>query len=93
LFHKDGYFTLPAFPVTELRDPTGAGDSYIGALMGSLAAAHKTDFNALKSAIVDATAVGSLAVESLGPDRLEAAGKATLRRRREQILRSTQLRA
>src|SRR3954464_3316103 len=34
LFHRDGFFAIPAYPVTKFVDPTGAGDSYAGALIG-----------------------------------------------------------
>ena len=36
LFHEDGSFALPAYPVTNLRDPTGAGDSFAGARLADL---------------------------------------------------------
>ena len=55
LFHEEGLFALPAYPVTELRDPTGAGDSFAGALLGYLASAGATDFAALKQAMVYGT--------------------------------------
>lgn len=63
LFHPDGVFVLPAYPVDALKDPTGAGDSFAGALVGALSAQGKTDFAAIKRAMVYATAVGSLTVE------------------------------
>jgi len=74
LFHADGLFAFPAYPVTRVEDPTGAGDSYLGALVGSLAAQNDTGFDALKRAIVRATATASLTVESFSCDRLEEAG-------------------
>lgn len=75
LFHPDGLFAFPAYPVTRVEDPTGAGDSYLGALVGSLAAEDDTGFAALKRAIVRATATASLTVESFSCDRLEEAGR------------------
>ena len=59
LFHSDGLFMLPAYPVTRVEDPTGAGDSYLGALVGSLAAQGATGFAALKRSLIQATATAS----------------------------------
>jgi sugar/nucleoside kinase (ribokinase family) len=74
LFHKDGMFALPAYPVTQLHDPTGAGDSFAGALIGRLASRNRTDFGAIKEAMLFATCTASLTVEAFGCDRLESAG-------------------
>lgn len=74
LFHEDGLFALPAYPVTQLLDPTGAGDSFAGTLLAVLAALQRTDFGAIKTAMLYATAVASLTVEAFSCDRLERAG-------------------
>lgn len=78
LFHEDGNFALPAYPVTELRDPTGAGDSFAGALIGRLASRNRMDFHAIKEAILYGTCTASLTVEAFGCDRLESAGCAAI---------------
>jgi sugar/nucleoside kinase (ribokinase family) len=75
LFHEDGLFALPAYPVTQLHDPTGAGDSFAGALIGRLASRNRSDFSAIKEAMLYATCTASLTVEAFGCDRLESAGK------------------
>ena len=75
LFHEDGLFALPAYPVTQLHDPTGAGDSFAGALIGRLASRNRSDFAAIKEAMLYATCTASLTVEAFGCDRLESAGK------------------
>ena len=85
LFHPQGLFMLPAYPVTELVDLTGAGDSFAGALLGYLAAKHKTDFVTLKQAMLYATATASLTVEALSCDRLESAGAAAIQKRVEEL--------
>ncbi|MFM8550415.1 MAG: PfkB family carbohydrate kinase [Verrucomicrobiota bacterium] len=87
LFHEEGMFALPAYPVTELRDPTGAGDSFAGALLGYLAAAGATDFTTLKQAMVYGTAVASLTVEAFSTDRLAKAGCREIRARRKELLK------
>ena len=87
LFHEEGMFALPAFPVTELRDPTGAGDSFAGALLGYLAASGMTDFAALKQAMIYGTVVASLTVEAFSTDRLAKAGCREIRARRKELLK------
>jgi len=78
LFHEDGLFALPAFPVTQLHDPTGAGDSFAGALIGRLASRQRSDFSAIKEAMLYATCTASLTVEAFGCERLESAGKSVI---------------
>ena len=87
LFHEDGMFALPAYPVTELRDPTGAGDSFAGALIGRLASSNRTDFDAIKEAMIYATCTASLTVEAFGCDRLESAGVKAIQERSDTLLR------
>jgi len=91
LFHPEGRFALPAYPVTELRDPTGAGDSFAGALLGYLAATDDTSFNAIRKAMVYATATASMTVEDFSCDRLESAGAEAIQARFNEILSMTQL--
>lgn len=86
LFHQEGLFALPAYPVTELRDPTGAGDSFAGAMLGHLASVGRHDFAALKQGMLYGTAVASLTVEAFSTDRLAAAGCAEIRARRKALL-------
>jgi cytidine kinase len=81
LFSRDALFAHPAYPVEELHDPTGAGDSFLGALMGRLAALGQADFRAVKQAIPYATAAASLTVEAFGLDRLESEGRETIEKR------------
>jgi sugar/nucleoside kinase (ribokinase family) len=48
-------FVLPAYPATDVRDPTGAGDSFAGGLMGYLAQTGRTDFDTLRTAVACGT--------------------------------------
>ncbi len=86
LFHPDGYFTFPAYPVTNLQDPTGAGDSFLGALMGYLASIDKTDFANLKKAVVYGTVTASITVEAFSCDSLETASRETIEKRFADLL-------
>ena len=91
LFHEDGMFALPAYPVTQLRDPTGAGDSFAGALMGRLASRNRHDFHAIKEAMTYAPCTASLTVEAFGCDRLESAGVEEILKRSQELLRLTSI--
>jgi len=77
-FYEGGLFALPAYPVTELRDPTGAGDTFLGAVMGYLAAVDRKDVPTLKQALLYGTAVASLTVEAFSCDQLESGGAAMI---------------
>jgi len=55
-------FILPAYPAAEVKDPTGAGDSFAGGFMGYLAKSGKTDFETLKTAIAYGTVVASFTI-------------------------------
>jgi sugar/nucleoside kinase (ribokinase family) len=69
--YSDGKrFLLPAYPVTNLVDPTGAGDSFGGGMMGYLSNCETIDFNTIKQAIVVGTLIASFAVECFSVDRL-----------------------
>lgn len=91
LFHPDGLFALPVYPVTKVEDPTGAGDSFAGALIGHLAAAGSVDFAVLKRAAAYATVTASLTVESFGVNRLESAGREEIDRRLDELVRMASL--
>ncbi|MFU8828246.1 MAG: PfkB family carbohydrate kinase [Phycisphaerales bacterium] len=74
LVHDQGVAMLPAFPVESVVDPTGAGDSFAGGMMGHLAAAHSKDMNvsigSIQQALAHGTVIASFAIESFGLDRL-----------------------
>lgn len=69
LFHGDGVFFAPAFPLDEVVDPTGAGDSFAGGLMGYLASVGRADFAALKRGMICGAAVASATCEAFGVER------------------------
>jgi len=89
LFHADGFFSMSAYPVTKFVDPTGAGDSYAGAMIGYLASVNRTNFATLKTAVALATAVSSLTVESFSVDRLAGAGRKNIDARFKELVRIT----
>jgi sugar/nucleoside kinase (ribokinase family) len=70
LLAEDEIFVVPAMPLEEVIDPTGAGDSFVGAVVGYCAAKQSHDFPTLCEAIIHGTVVASFNVESFGPERL-----------------------
>ena len=70
LVDKRGVFCVPAFPLEEPHDPTGAGDSFAGGFMGYLAGAGKVNDTTLRRAMVYGSVLGSFTVEKFGLDRL-----------------------
>lgn len=70
LFYADNfYFSLPAYPVTKLVDPTGAGDSFAGGFIGYLTKAKTINKKAIKKAIGYGTVIASFNVEGFGLKR------------------------
>ena len=70
LFHAGSVFNAPAYPVEDVVDPTGAGDSFAGGLVGYLAASRASDESALRRAVVFGSAMASFNVTGFGPGRL-----------------------
>jgi sugar/nucleoside kinase (ribokinase family) len=67
---KRGVFCVPAFPLEEPHDPTGAGDSFAGGFMGYLAGCKDKSDASLRRAMVYGSVLGSFAVEKFGLERL-----------------------
>jgi len=70
MVHNDFVFSVPAYPLEEVHDPTGAGDSFAGGFMGYLASAGKVNDRTLRNAMVYGSVLGSFAVERFGVERL-----------------------
>lgn len=69
-FSDSSSFVVPAYPLEEVLDPTGAGDSFGGAFMGYYAQAGDHSENGLRRAIVHGNVAASFTVEDFGPRRL-----------------------
>jgi len=70
-FSADGdKFILPAYPAADVKDPTGAGDSFAGGFMGCLAQRGRTDFETLKTAVAYGTVVASFTIADFSLDGL-----------------------
>lgn len=70
LFSNGDVFALPALPLRDVVDPTGAGDSFAGGFMGHIARSNATDSKTLREAVVVGCVVASYACESFGPLKL-----------------------
>ncbi len=70
MVHNDRVFCVPAFPLEEVHDPTGAGDCFAGGFMGYLASVGRAGDAELRRAMVYGSVMGSFAVERFGLDRL-----------------------
>lgn len=70
MFSEQSYFATPAYPLEEVFDPTGAGDSFAGGFMGYLAATSATDEAALRRGIIYGSVMASFNVEEFGCDRM-----------------------
>src|SRR5256885_94212 len=73
LLTADRIFWTPAYPLDEVRDPTGAGDAFAGGLLGHLAQAGKLDDRTLCRAVLHGTVCASFAVEQFSVDGIEQA--------------------
>ncbi|MBL7684920.1 MAG: sugar kinase, partial [Deltaproteobacteria bacterium] len=70
LFHQDQIFAAPALPLEDVKDPTGAGDSFAGGFMGYLAKTQDFSFNNMKKAAIYGSVMASFIVEAFSCDRL-----------------------
>jgi sugar/nucleoside kinase (ribokinase family) len=70
MFSGDRVFAAPAFPLEEVKDPTGAGDCFAGGFMGYLASSGDLGDDAIRRAVVYGTVMASFAVETFSLDRL-----------------------
>ena len=71
LFHKDEVFYVPALPLEEVFDPTGAGDTFAGGFMGYIASTGKPNFENMKRAIIYGSALASFCVEKFSTEGLK----------------------
>jgi sugar/nucleoside kinase (ribokinase family) len=81
LLTADRTFWTPAYPLDEVRDPTGAGDAFAGGLLGHLARAGKLDDATLCRAVLHGTVCASFAVEAFSVDGIERTDLSAVERR------------
>jgi cytidine kinase len=68
--NSDTVFPAPAYPMEEIVDPTGAGDSFAGGFMGYIAKHNSMSINSMKEAVIYGNVMGAFAVEGFGVEKL-----------------------
>ena len=81
LFGDDFSFAAPAYPLDQVIDPTGAGDSFAGGFMGYIASVDRIDQDALRTASIAGSTMASFAVEDFGLERIKILTKADIESR------------
>ena len=87
LFYEDMIFPSVGFSLDSVLDPTGAGDSFAGAMIGYLASKKKTSISEIKKSVVYGNVMGSFAVERYGLDGLLRLRKSDITKRIKQYER------
>ncbi len=85
LIGDDLHFALPAYPVDEVLDPTGAGDSFAGGFMGYLASVKNTQPHTLRRAMLYGTVTASFCVEGFSVDALAASDRSAIETRYNEL--------
>src|SRR5262245_37894009 len=85
LFHGGGVFAAPAMPLSDVKDPTGAGDSFAGGLMGYLAYAGDLSPATIRTAMIMGSVMGSFAVEQFSVDGLRQLTPARIQQRFDEL--------
>ena len=70
MFSEEGIFWAPGYPLEEVLDPTGAGDSFAGGFMGYIAGQGISDHPGYKTAVVFGSVIASFTVENFSVRRL-----------------------
>jgi sugar/nucleoside kinase (ribokinase family) len=93
LFTEGGAFAIPGLPLEDVRDPTGAGDSFAGGFLGYLAAHHSggpADEADLRRAMVHGSMMASFNVEDFGTERMQRVSAGDLNERYDAFKRLVQ---
>ncbi len=85
-----GYFLCPAYPLPKVVDPTGAGDSFVGALMGRLASSKGSIDQNIRRAMVYGSVVASFCCEGFGLTRTDRVTRAQIEQRVKELERLTE---
>ena len=93
LITREGFFALPAFPLENVIDPTGAGDTFAGGFVGYIAAHPEEELTdeLLRRAMAYGTALASFNVEEFGTERVERLTGEEIAARVEELREITQL--
>lgn len=89
MYHSGSVFAAPAFPLEELSDPTGAGDSFAGGFVGFLAKSGRVDDKSLRNAVIYGSVMASFNVEEFSLNRLKSITSSEIQDRYLQFKRLT----
>jgi sugar/nucleoside kinase (ribokinase family) len=89
MVHKNFLFSVPAYPLEAVVDPTGAGDTFAGGFMGYLAGKGRVNEQTLRSAMVYGSVLASFTVERFGVERLAKVTRKEIAARARQFARLT----
>ena len=85
MFHGKTIFSAPAYPLEDVYDPTGAGDTFAGGFIGALAHAGEVNDRVFRRAIIFGSVMASFKVEQFGIDRVSALKRAEIDERFRQF--------
>jgi sugar/nucleoside kinase (ribokinase family) len=96
LVHRDGLAAFPAYPTENVVDPTGAGDTFAGGMMGSLSATYAAggdpgSYDSIRKSLAHATVTASFTIESFSLDRLRKLSRAEIDARYTEYASMTRL--
>ncbi|GJM20258.1 MAG: adenosine kinase [Planctomycetota bacterium] len=91
LFSEQGVTALPACPLEVVKDPTGAGDSFAGGLMGYLASTGKRSIEAVKRGMTYGTVTASIAVDDFSVDPFHKVSKQEFQARHDAFLKQIRI--
>lgn len=90
LFHKDDVFFAPALPLEEVFDPTGAGDTFAGGMVGYISKSDDYTFETIKKSMIHGANMASFCVEKFGLERIENLTQNEISERLEKFRKLTQ---
>ena len=85
LLHGGGVFAAPAMPLSDVKDPTGAGDSFAGGFIGYLAYAGDLSPTTIRTAMIMGSVMGSFAVEKFSVDGIRDLTPARIQQRFDEL--------
>ncbi|MEL6546831.1 MAG: PfkB family carbohydrate kinase, partial [Myxococcota bacterium] len=89
LFVDDEIFSAPAYPLEVIRDPTGAGDTFAGGMLGFLSQQGRVDEGTLRQSIIVGSAMASFVVEDFSLGRMRTLDRSTIEARFKEFNRLT----
>lgn len=90
LFTNNSFFSIPAYSIETICDPTGAGDSFAGGFLGYLDKCDSLSEDALRNALIYGSVMASFTIESFGLDALKTITKSDIEKRYKKLLKGVE---